>query len=563
MSTYTFELVLTGMCLLELDQDPPTTCTVHIPDASHPEKVFGDFPPDLRPYKHVPRLSFATKFQVPGPGQFMRPVNRVFPAPDGEEVGVCNLEGETLTLQAPAGTPSLSLLTVRKTHEREPQTEELFRWTSDLEDLLTLSECTFRGIDKSAVTTRLEISHGQLGTLECGRQNGGIVVYHYDKVQPDRAVRTEGRSLADAIVLRIQGLEKSVTLQSSRGNFHFFPPRPLPPREPVRICISNSHEGPEASRFGLVDFLWYYNILDGLQKGGKKPDPLGLFVPYIPMTLSGPITGSTGHCPPTKITADTMRQETAETEDVQKAAKLSTHLIEGPETNEGEFPECVALVDENGSLVATGVLLDEDVVLTAGHVLREKMPVAVVAALSILGNPTKHPIRKDLVLSPPDFDGGTLEGDLLLLRLETPRKHRPRRLASAAEIDGSKAVVVVGYGDGNSSGPAGRQRKSRPPLRVLHARCPQGDPSGCHEGKELVTDESGRGGAFSQDSGSPAYVSTRRGLKLAAIASRTVEGDQGIYVRLDHYAEWIANASAELKAAGGRRGEEPSDTPAR
>ncbi len=542
MATFNFELVFTGMCLLEFDADPPTKCTVHIPNAARPDVVFSGLSLDIRPFKHVPRLSFPTKFQVAGGGQFRRPVNHVFPAPDGEEIGVCDLEGETLTLQPPDGSPSLSLLTVKTTPNVEPQVEELFRWTSDLQDLITLSGCTFQRINTSAVTTQINLAHGQLGTLECGRQNGGVVVYDYDQVKASPQARKPGRCLADAVVLRLQGVEKSVALKSAAGDFFFFPPRPLPAREVVRVCISNFHETPQDDRNGLFDFLWYYNILDGLAVQGREPNPLDLFVPYIPETGRGPVTGSSGHCPPTKVVSS----GTTDIGDAEDRATINlfSQTVEGFETLEDEFPGSVALVDRYDSLVGSGVLLDGDTVLTAGHVLDER-PVAIVAERSISSG-VRHPIRQDVFRRPPDFDGGTLEGDLLLLRLTTAVNAASPVRASISEIDQAEKITVVGFGFGNSSGPAGTQRKS-PPLTILHATCPRRDPSGCHERKELVTNEAGFGGIFAKDSGAPAYVEAGGDLKLAAITSRRVEEDQGIYVRLDVYADWIATASAELK----------------
>jgi hypothetical protein len=547
MATFTFELVFTGMCLLEFDNDPPTKCTVHIPNAARPDVVFSGIPAERCPFRHVPRLSFPTKFQVLGGRTPKRLVDRVFPAPDGEEIGVCNLEGETLTLQPPDGSPSLSLLAVKTAPDVAPRVEELFSWTSDLQDLVTLSNCTFKGINASAVATQVNFAHGRLGTFECGRQNGGIVVYDYDQVKGNPKAKTRGRSLADAVVLRLQGLEDSVALKSAAGDLFFFPQRPVLGGEVVRVCISNFHERPEHNRNGLFDFLWYYNVLDGLTVQGRKPDPLELFIPYIPENGYGPVTGSSGHCPPTKILSPkTEAPIIARLGNSEAQAKIihSSATVEGELTSEGEFPASVALIGANGSLAGSGILLDGEIVLTAGHVLDEN-PVAVVVGRSLDG--ARQPLRPGFSRTPPDFDGGNLKGDLLLLRLATAVNSAVPTRASTSEIDQSKEIIVVGFGFGNQSGPDGTQRKSKPPLKVLHATCPRRDPSGCYEGKELVTDERGFGGVFSRDSGAPAFVDSSAGLKLAAITSRTVDGDHGIYVRLDVYASWIAAASAELK----------------
>jgi trypsin len=541
MSSFDFELVFTGMCLLELDGDPPTRCTVHIPNAAHPDVVFKDVPEARRPFKHVPLLSFPTKFQVAGGSQAMRQVERVFPAADGEEIGVCDLAGETLTLQPPAGSLPLTLLTV-KTDPKEVRAEDLFDWASSLQDLLTLSECTFSGIKASEVVTRVNLAHGQFGTLECGRQNGGVVVYEYDPVRGSVQPRP-GRSLADAVVLRLPGLAASVVLSSnsSKGDFFFFPPHPLPAREVVRLCISNFHDTPQRDRNGLFDFLWYYNILDGLRDAhGQPPDPLGLFVPYIPRTIYGPITGSSGHCPPTMAVVMPQMGVQAQSDRVRFGKE-----VEGLETEPGEFPGSVALLAADGSLAGSGVLLDGDIVLTAGHVLEEG-PVTVVVGTDI-DHGSRHTLRAGLHRRPQGFDGGTHADDLLLLRLTVPIGGAGTIRATQQEVNAASEVTVVGFGFGNSSGPGGIQRKTDPPLSVRYPSCPSGDLSGCHTGKELVTDERGPGGVFSQDSGAPAYVQVGSVLKLAAIASRRVLGDQGIYVRLDAHDAWIQQAITELK----------------
>jgi secreted trypsin-like serine protease len=212
------------------------------------------------------------------------------------------------------------------------------------------------------------------------------------------------------------------------------------------------------------------------------------------------------------------------------------------------FPDCVAVGSE-AQWACTGTLIASTVVLTAGH-------CAEVATRVYFGNDvTKRgtQIRVKQRIRHPGYVEEK-RNDLLLLILEKPAKTQPRRLATAAAIDGANDGRVVGFGNIDANGMYGYGIKRQVDVPIGSPRCAgkvggKTDASayGCARnlemvaGKPLLARDTCAG-----DSGGPFYVADGRGgWLLAGATSRSTRGalrvcgDGGIYERVDQYLDWI------------------------
>jgi hypothetical protein len=233
---------------------------------------------------------------------------------------------------------------------------------------------------------------------------------------------------------------------------------------------------------------------------------------------------------------------------VANAARLirdqPQRIVGGVETT--EYPDCVAVGDAF-RFDCTGTLIAPDVVVTAGHCYVDgAMRVAIGVDVT---RPDKIvPVRK--TVRHPDYGGpaGRYRNDLTLLFLAEPVTGVPPRvIATTAQADAARDVLVVGYGTTDADGRFGFGRRRLAVLPVACAGCDGCDASfGCNAGFELVAGRLALGrDSCAGDSGGPIYVSDRANVVVAGATSRAVRGsphdcgDGGIYVRLDKYQRWI------------------------
>ncbi len=281
---YTFEMVFTGLCAFSFDEKG---ATVYLVNATRVGRFLIDpdlSPPEI-PVPHVPRLSFAMEQQVREGGRFRTP-ERVFLAADGEEVGVCNVEGEELTLEIPGG-PDF-------THEELPTTPAMTKLLASASPHPLLTG----PLPNTAAVTRLRLSQGRLKLLRNARSEGAQLQIDFRSLRHFTAAVTQPQQIADGLVLTAEHVSGPVVLKSDRAPRVELSPvggvSTSGPHESVRVTLSNYHEELAIPGDAAYDFLWFYEMLD-FPEG--FPSRLDLPIPFY-RAGGGGLTGSSGVCPP-------------------------------------------------------------------------------------------------------------------------------------------------------------------------------------------------------------------------------------------------------------------------
>lgn len=284
LDPYRFDLVFTGLCMFELDSQGANVLLVN---ASDPATFQSD--PDFKglerflPHPHFPSFSYLMSQQI-RQGVIPRKPTSVFAGPSGDEVGVCDVAGEELTLSVTGGQPfSAGIL-------------------DDAPRLSSLLPVQLKAAPNSSVSTRLRLTEGSLETLR-------VAFAGKDPLLVDlQTIRTKGqlsgsppRRIADQLVLRIDNLTEPVAIRSgSQSQILLQPDRDASGRSyrPVVATLANYHRVFHPPLDAAYDFLWFYELVEFTS--GSRPSRLDLQIPVY-LNTPGGFTGTSGVCPPIRI----------------------------------------------------------------------------------------------------------------------------------------------------------------------------------------------------------------------------------------------------------------------
>lgn len=230
-------------------------------------------------------------------------------------------------------------------------------------------------------------------------------------------------------------------------------------------------------------------------------------------------------------------------------------VVGGSDAPAGRWPATAAIV-RNGFTDCTGVLVAEDVLLTAGHCIGEGER-AVHFGVDHQDADVVVGIADQLEY--PD-SGATLDVGLIWLDEPVAASLPPVMLGCAVGYltDGAEAQLV-GFGNTETDGGGPTSRQQEVGVEVTDADCSSvGD--GCRvPGSELIAGGDGAD-SCSGDSGGPLYVWGDDVPYVAGVTSRAALsgtrtcGDGGVYVRFDAIAAWIeaeADVALQVPDCGG------------
>lgn len=230
---------------------------------------------------------------------------------------------------------------------------------------------------------------------------------------------------------------------------------------------------------------------------------------------------------------------------------------------DGRFGDCVCVIGHGrGNNICSGVLLAPNVVLTAGHCGREFFPAEVRVGFN---QAEPDEIAKVIFIARhPLYSDEVPRHDLMVLIVDPPIESiEPKDPVSPGDLASGSAALVVGYGESPAGFLPTGIRRVADDLVVVSEDCDTTDDQGntdeeryrCTAHQEFVAaDRYGRSpgaDACRGDSGGPLYIRSAGEWKIAGIVSRSsfVDGrppqrrcgEGGIYVRIDHFWDWITN----------------------
>ncbi len=205
------------------------------------------------------------------------------------------------------------------------------------------------------------------------------------------------------------------------------------------------------------------------------------------------------------------------------AAPANPHIINGEVVRGISDPVAKSTVRIYGkiaraSFTCTGVLIAQDIVLSAGHCLGPGW-----AKIEIFFADGRGPIALKEQLRPDNYTprapAGTSWNDIALLKLAQPAPPEfiPSPIAGPNELAAEQNLLLAGYGQIKTS------PETTEGLGTLRKISQKLLNPNLNENEFLVSLVGG--GACFGDSGGPAFIQTPSGLKLAGVASRLTEND--------------------------------------
>ena len=237
----------------------------------------------------------------------------------------------------------------------------------------------------------------------------------------------------------------------------------------------------------------------------------------------------------------------------------------------GKYPECCA-VGNDDRYFCTGVLVHENVVLTAAHCVPEGITRVMLKSRQVFDTDSAEIINVKSVFQHPEYSNYYLPAhDIAVLILEEASTVKPAKIGNDNAVNDEDTFEVVGFGSDDFNGQTGFGTKR---IGVVNALVLVDRDEGFIESKEqehgFEYDYEFHAGKFGSgidscfgDSGGPIYLTnssaedsderyvgglTARG----SYSSINNCGDGGIYTRIYPYLPWIAEVTGlQLSELGG------------
>lgn len=257
------------------------------------------------------------------------------------------------------------------------------------------------------------------------------------------------------------------------------------------------------------------------------------------------------------------------------AFAASILIVRGTPTTPGALPAVVGLTysSERGPR-CSGVMIDGDMVLTAGHCLCAQAKYHIRLTHAFVGDDALDrrsatqghffPVTGWRAAYDCDTASSETGVDIAVVRLDRRvQGMTPMSIAAEADVLNAENLLIAGFGAIDVAGKHFDYRKRLAPVPVVSTRCDKLDVrvDGCQPGREMVAGKLNSPDTCSGDSGSPIMLvrdfknpEAEGQLQIAGITSRGVAtsptqcGGGGIYVLLTPAVRtWISAAKTALR----------------
>lgn len=230
------------------------------------------------------------------------------------------------------------------------------------------------------------------------------------------------------------------------------------------------------------------------------------------------------------------------------------HASVNPDFTNHDFVDCFSILSPR--LCASGVLIAPNAVLTVNHFRKSSLHKSNFWEVT---NSINISNKVKLVCKPITPALKVLDEDLEILITEKPveKDVLPVTFASTQEINQAKKGLIVGYGN-DQNGVCGVKRELTVDVELCSANnnyflfnCTGKRhliikaPATFQVGPNRIETD----GINPRDSGCPLYINCRGKVKLAGIATRSLDGGKaGLFIRVDTYKNEIDKILARFKA---------------